>query len=211
MEIHRHPFGLIGLYAVAVIIAAAVLAAAALIPHYATSLSTHDKSGIFLGAVIIIVVLLLYTYVAVTIYKGNRWIVSSDSITQISQTGLFRKQTSQLSLANLEDVTFEQNSFLQSMFGFGTLKVETAGERSKFYFVFCPNPQDCAKRIIQAHEQFIVNKPDEMAASTRALNSTPQPAYGQPPAAPPSPMEPQQPPVGYTVPTGSDDDTRQNS
>ena len=46
------------------------------------------------------------------------------------------------------------------MFGFGTLKVETAGERSKFQFPYCPNPQKCAVEIIQAHESFMAANPE---------------------------------------------------
>jgi hypothetical protein len=85
---------------------------------------------------------------------GNRWIITSDSITQVNQTSLFNKQSSQLSLANLEDITVEQNGIIQSVFGFGTLRAETAGERSKFMFQYCPNPNSYAQQNLNAREQF---------------------------------------------------------
>lgn len=154
-SIKRHPFGLIGIYLVAGLLLVLLFAGVAVLPHFVTTLSSQDKTYIFLGTLIFAVVVLLYMYVATTIYNGNRWIVTSDSITQVTQLGLFRKHTSQLSLENLEDVTFEQNSFVQTMFGFGTLKVETAGERAKFVFPFCPSPAQCAKDIIQAHDEYI--------------------------------------------------------
>jgi len=113
--------------------------------------------------------ILIYMYVASIIYNGNRWIVTSDSITQITQVGLFRKQTSQLSLGNLEDVTFEQESILQTMFGFGTLHVETAGEHSKFIFPFCPTPQKCAVEIIQAHEAYMEANPEGAQRDNQGL------------------------------------------
>lgn len=159
-EMKRHPFGLIGLYFGSALLIVLSFAAAVLLPQY-MDLSSSTKGLLVVGALLFSLLVLVYMYIASVIYNGNRWVVTSDSITQMSQTGLFSKQTSQLSLANLEDVTFEQNNMLQTMIGFGTLKVETAGERSKFLFPFCPNPASCAREIIQAHEEFIQAHPEE--------------------------------------------------
>jgi len=204
-EIRRHPFGLFGMYLMAGLIIVIILAAAFIGPHYLTNVTGQDKLYIALAAIGVTAITLLYLYLGVTVYNGNRWIVTSDSITQISQVSLFRKQTSQLSLANLEDVTFEQNSFIQTMFGFGVLRVETAGERSKFSFPFCPNPQSCAREIIKAHEDFIRQHPEEQSAVGQGVNTNTQ-AYAQPPAqaAPSQPyQQPPQPPFA-SQPTDDD-------
>lgn len=169
-HITRHPFGLFGFYFIIALLIVASFVAAALIPSYATGMTSQDKVGLFLGALILSALLLIYLYVAVTIYKGNRWIVTSDSITQVTQTGLFKKHTSQLSLGNLEDVTYNQDGIIQSMFGFGTLRVETAGERSKFFFLFCPQPQQYARAIIQAHETYIAANPESGEHDNRGIN-----------------------------------------
>lgn len=202
-EIDRHPFGLIGLYMVAGLLAVIVLVAAVLAPHYLTSLTQQTKTAIALGATIVLVMIALYTYVAVVVYKGNRWIVTSDSLTQISQVSLFRKQTSQLSLANLEDVTIEQDGLVQSLFGFGRLRAETAGERSKFVFDYCPKPAEYAKKIIAVHEAYIAERPDEMHTTNRALANTA--AFNQSYAPPNQPIyEPmatnENPPAPVTSP-----------
>jgi len=55
------------------------------------------------------------------------------------------------------------------MLGFGDLIVESAGERSKFVFSFCPNPNECARKIIAAHEEYIASRPSEMQVSNRPL------------------------------------------
>jgi hypothetical protein len=44
------------------------------------------------------------------------------------------------------------------MFNFGTLKVETAGERSKFVFMYCPRPNEYARRILEIHESFLEDR-----------------------------------------------------
>lgn len=124
------------------------------------------------------------------VYQGNRWIITTDSLTQVTQIGLFKRTSSQLSLANLEDVTVNQNGLFQSLVGYGTLRVETAGERSKFVFPFCPNPNKCAKEIIGAHEAYIAENPAETYRSQRPLANVA--AYNQS-YAQPQPAEPQQP------------------
>lgn len=154
-SIKRHPIGLIGVYIMTGIMVLLLLVGVAALPHFATDLSATDKTYAFITAVALASLILVFAWIAVIIYKGNRWIVTSDSITQIQQTGLFRKQTSQLSLENLEDVTFEQTSLIQTLFNFGTLKAETAGEHSKFQFPYCPEPKQCAVDIIEAHEKFM--------------------------------------------------------
>lgn len=168
-DIKRHPIGLLGMYLTSGFLILVLLLGVALLPQFVSGLSNQVKLLAFAGALLVAGVIALFAYVSRVIYTGNRWIVTSDSITQISQTGLFSKQTSQLSLANLEDVTFEQNSMIQSMFGFGTLKVETAGERSKFQFPFCPKPQQCAVEIIQAHEAYMAANPEGAERGNQAL------------------------------------------
>lgn len=154
-SIKRHPIGLIGVYVLSGIMLLLLFGAVGLLPQLVTNLSDTDRTLAFITAIALGSLIAIFTWIAIIIYNGNRWIVTSDSITQIQQTGLFRKQTSQLSLENLEDVTFEQTTLLQSMFNYGTLKAETAGEHSKFHFDYCPNPKKYAVDIIEAHEEFM--------------------------------------------------------
>ena len=168
-EIKRHPIGLIGVYCVTAIVLAALIAIAILAPYYATFLTQQQKVGLELADGLALVVTALFTYISVFIYRANRWVVTSDSVTQVSQVGLFNQETSQLSLANLEDVSVDQNGILQTLIGYGDLTVESAGERSKFVFNFCPDPHEYAKKIIAAHEEYIETQPEEMKAFNRPL------------------------------------------
>lgn len=200
-EIKRHPAGLWGLYVGAAVLVVLLFTVVALVPSMLPDATSQTKEAFALGAMILTAIILLYTYVARVVYQGNRWIVTSDSLTQITQIGLFRKMSSQLSLANLEDVTADQDGLVQSMIGFGTLKVETAGERSKFTFPFCPTPNEYAKQIIGAHEAYIAANPEEMHTANQALAKTAtnyNQSFGsnQQPAAPGSDQQPPQPPLG---------------
>lgn len=168
-EIRRHPFGLFGLYAMSIMVGIITLAIAVAVPYFASFLTTEQKVGVVLAAGLVLVVTALIGWIGVYVYRANRWIITTDSITQVAQTGLFNVRSSQMSLANLEDVSARQDGVIQQMLGYGVLTVETAGERSKFVFNFCPNPNEYARKIIAAHEEFIAGHPSEMQVTNRPL------------------------------------------
>src|SRR5882672_6137668 len=155
--IKRHPFGIVSLYAAATVgIAVAAVLAFVLLPNLLGQFSNGgSNSVIYLGLGIVVVLLVLVLGIATSVYWQNQWVVTTDSITQISQSSLFGRQVSQLSMDNLEDVTVNQDGILPHLFGYGVLKVETAGERSKFVFPYCPHPNDYARQILEIHEQFL--------------------------------------------------------
>jgi hypothetical protein len=155
-EINRHPIGLIGTYfAAAFIVVTTGVLAFVVAPRMVTNFD-HTRLLSMAGLVFMVVTLftLLFVWITTTVYKGNRWVVTTDSITQVTQTSLFAKQSSQLSLANLEDITAEQNGIFSHLYNYGVLKAETAGERSKFFLSYCPRPTYYAQCILDAREKF---------------------------------------------------------
>jgi len=194
--IRRHPIGMIGIYVATGLVLAAVLSAAILAPYYLTMLTGDQKVGIWFAAGLLILLTLLFTYISVYVYQSNRWIVTSDSITQVTQTSLFDRHANQLSLEKLEDVSAEQHNLIQEFLGYGDVTLETAGaEPGKFVFQYCPNPNDYARKIIAAQEAFMARRTAEpvyasaaapaMYAQTAPVdpNNLP-PAGSQPPVVP---------------------------
>lgn len=169
--IKRHPFGLVALYLQVIV---GLAAAGGLIDFLVNQLvSTDNRSSIlpWLNLVLILIagVAVIFLIIATFVYLQNRWVVTDDSITQITQTGLFKRQMSELSMANIEDVTAVQNGLLATVFGFGTLKAETAGERSNFHFIYCPRPNMYAKIVLDARERFINENPDTAKRANNLL------------------------------------------
>ncbi len=153
-EIKRSPIGLFPAYFISALLVVGGALAAVLAPYYMDNLSEQQKIGVILAGGLVVVATLLYVYITTMVYVANRWIITSDSLTQIAQSGLTATESSQLSLDDLEDITVEQNGLLQLFFGYGTLHAETAGERSKFIFTYCPSPDDYARKILAAREAF---------------------------------------------------------
>lgn len=154
-DIHRHPIGLIGVYFMGGLLMALVGAFAVLAPSMLTDYDKTTVTNFSLALFLIAAVFtMLFVFIAHVVYYGNRWILTTDSLTQIVQTSLFNKQSSQLGLDNLEDVTVEQNGILAHLLNYGVLKAQTAGEHGKFQFNYCRNPNEHAQKILIARENF---------------------------------------------------------
>lgn len=228
-EIKRHPFGILSMYfsgGLAILIAVVLAAMAPQIADQLAYTGDNIMTTALLGAGIIVIGVACMLWIATTIYWQNRWIVTDDSITQIVQDGLFGRRVSQLSMENLEDVTVDQQGFLPSMFNFGTLKAETAGERSKFVFPMCPNPNAYARKILEVHEAFLHQvrhqpqqvhpvtpmahprdtQPHQQPAEVQPMAPQPQQQWPQYPSAPAQPADPNQQslPESPTQPTAQD-------
>lgn len=169
-EVKRHPIGMVGMYIGAGLLLAVVAVLAFLVvPNLLTNMD-RNQATTYGALVFLVIAVLTLVFIGVShiVYWGNRWILTTDSLTQVSQNSLFDKRSSQLSLGNLEDVTAVQDGILAHMFNFGVLRVETAGEHSKFVFPFCPNPTYYAQQVLHAREQFEQNRRGEGSYSAPA-------------------------------------------
>ncbi len=211
--IKRHPIGIVSVYAMCALIAVVI---AALVFGLGPSVSsTADSRQVMiveaLVFIIVTAVCAVFALISNKIYWGNTWTLTTDSLTQVDQLGLFRRQSSQLSLENLEDVTSEQNGLLPRMFNYGLLRVETAGESSKFMFPFCPNPNYYASQILSAREVFEQHTHGEDTSYRQpepSRQAAPPIAPPVVPAAPPVPVPADPSPApqidSYEVPGGPD-------
>lgn len=177
--VHRHPIGLFGAYAICGILTVAV---AVLAFSIAPGSNSSIAAGLAMLAFFFVAILCVgFSFIVTKIYWGNSWILTSDSVTQVSQTTLFNRESSQLSLGNLEDISAEQKGVFQHMFNYGTLKVETAGEKSKFAFDYCPNPNYYAQQVLEAREHF------EQSGHSTGIHHLRNNQGNQPPTTPSKP------------------------
>jgi uncharacterized membrane protein YdbT with pleckstrin-like domain len=154
-EVAKHPFGIIILYIQATVgVILGVGLAYFLIPSV---LEDTDSAFVIANifAFVTVTLAIMVVVLASVVYKQNRIIVTDRNITQILQFGLFNRKVSQLNMVNVEDVTSVQNGFLSTIFGFGDLNIETAGEQANFHFTYCPRPGYYAKVILNAREEIL--------------------------------------------------------
>ncbi len=156
--IRRHPFGLVVLVLEVILGVALGLGLLFLLLPTASG-SAGVRHALALVSVLLIALAAIFLVIMAALYRDNRWIVTDDSIVQVLRIGLFKIKTAALSMANIEDVSSDRNGIFAQIFGFGTLKCETAGEKSDFHFVYCPKPDTFAHIILDARERFINDNP----------------------------------------------------
>lgn len=96
---------------------------------------------------------LLFLFQTFMEYWLDIFIVTDKRILDINQTGLFNRTVSELRLYRTQDVTSEIKGFLHSMFDYGDVYVQTAGEMERFHFENVPHPNDVAKTILELAEE----------------------------------------------------------
>lgn len=95
----------------------------------------------------------LYFY-ELMLYLLDNWIVTNERILDIVQKGFFNRTTSELSLHKVQDITVKTHGFIQTMFDFGDVEIETAGAAlNKFKFRQVPRPNLVKDRIMKLVEE----------------------------------------------------------
>lgn len=153
--VYQHPFGLIFIYlATFLCLLFALIGIVSFLPSI-----FNDTNAIYslisLFSILIVLAVGALLAMATIVYRQSKLTVTDRNIVQVVQKGILIRKVSQLSLANVEDVSSEQKGFFSTAFNFGTIVVETAGEQANFMFAYCPNPHRVAKIILQAKDDFL--------------------------------------------------------
>ena len=95
----------------------------------------------------------LFLFSAFLDYYLDLWIVTNDRIMNIEQHGLFGRTVSELDLSKIQDVTSEIKGIFATIFNYGDVQVQTAGEQTHFVFEQIPNPHEIRKGILDLVEE----------------------------------------------------------
>jgi hypothetical protein len=75
----------------------------------------------------------------------NVYIVTDERIVDIDFYSLIYREISDTKIERIQDVTVVQGGVVRALFNFGTVNIQTAGERREFDFEDVPKPQVVAK------------------------------------------------------------------
>lgn len=161
-EVRKHPFGLFLILAggilgfiatvLVLIVGGATYNFDGIREIFGLSTSSMQALTVSVGFFMAVFVVLLTT-VAAYLYTNNVVLVTSEKITQQLYLSLFNRKISQLSIADVQDVTVRQQGIFAHIFNYGTLTIETAGEQSNYTFTFTPDPYEVGKDLVGAHER----------------------------------------------------------
>lgn len=98
----------------------------------------------------------LFAFIEFTDYYLDTWIVTNERIINIEQQGLFHRTASELDLAAVQDATAEIRGIIQTLFTYGNVYVQTAGEKGRFHFKNIDNPEhvkEVVTRLVEEDKQ----------------------------------------------------------
>ena len=151
-EVRKHWFGLFLIYLLGTTVTAGALAAALAVAVAGGEFDSL-RMPVILISFLLAVLSTIFTAIGAYLYKSNVILVTSDKLAQLLAYGIFHRKISQLSIGDVQDVTVRQHGIFAHMFNYGTVVIETAGEQSNLNFTFAPDPYECAKAIVNSHEE----------------------------------------------------------
>lgn len=154
--VHRHAIGIVGIYIEMLGGIATIIIVAALVVAGIFGTTSKTVNGLVAaGAVLVIGFIVALLIISLYVYRQSKIIVTDQSLVSVVQKALFGRKIARLSMSDVEDVTAEQGGLLPTMFNYGTLTIQTAGEEDNFVFPLCPNPNNFADQILEARQAYV--------------------------------------------------------
>ena len=162
--VERHPIGLLQIWVTTGLVIFAVIGLVALLATSSDTLSTGfgtDISPLLLAvpALLISLLALLFAFISTSIYQGNKFYLTNESVIQYIRTGIFNNRQQTISLANIEDASYAQNGMLQHMLNYGMLRLSTQGDETTYRFTYASNPEQQINTLNNAVEAFKNGRP----------------------------------------------------
>ncbi|MDP2651589.1 MAG: PH domain-containing protein [bacterium] len=85
-----------------------------------------------------------------TRYFLNAWVLTNQRIVDIKQQSYFNREVSSLLLSRVQDVTTNVTGVLSSLFGIGTINVQSAGAVDEFQMRDIPRPEQMRDLILKS-------------------------------------------------------------
>lgn len=163
-SVRRHPIGLlipVGLTIFLVALIASILINFNLIIESLGVFEAPAYGPIMLIGLLLIALFIIGGYIAVWVYMNNRFFLTNESVIQELQMSLFMRKEQTVSLANIEDASFDQHGILQTVLNYGSIRLSTEGDETTYRFTYVSNPKKQIEVLNNAVEAFKNGRPIE--------------------------------------------------
>ncbi len=95
---------------------------------------------------------MIYLLVATSEVVSNYYdllLVTDKHVVIIEQSGMFSRKILQFNLGQIEDINASVTGFISTIFGFGTIVIQTAGTKELTVVHGMPSPQKIASKIME--------------------------------------------------------------
>lgn len=152
--IHRNWFYLLQQYVIVFLVMVLFGTGIIFFPVYLGDLFAFVNSSVVSFAEnFFILAIWMYCFMIWIDYYFDIWIITSERIINVEQKGMFTRKASELRYAKIQDVTTEVMGFLPSVFNYGDVRVQTAGEVNEFVFRTISDPYRVKNLIMELQKQ----------------------------------------------------------
>lgn len=149
--LRKHPIILIGQLAIYVFLAVLPAIGYLILPDVIDSWLAEASYGTITVLLLTLFELsvLLFSYNAFMDWFLDVWVVTDERIVDVNQSGVFGREIAELQLAKVQDVAVEQKGVFATVFNYGRIRVQSAGEKMHFEFHGISRPNEIQKKIIE--------------------------------------------------------------
>ena len=154
--VYKHFMAVAPIFIAMLIVALAAVAAAVLYNQYSSSLPDGNPySGLIsIAGFLVFATIVLLCIATFWIWRRNKIVITNQHIVDIDQIGLFNRKVATLRLEEIQDISASVRGPMQIVLKYGTIIIQTAGERENFVFDFVPNPYELEHYIIENRKKF---------------------------------------------------------
>ncbi len=122
-------------------------------------LPASGMASIILIGCLLALLFLIGGYAALWVYLKNRLVLTNESIIQEIQMGLFTHKEQTVSLANIEDASYNQVGPVQTILDYGSIRLSTEGDETTYSFSYVAKPKYYIAILNNAVEAFKNGRP----------------------------------------------------
>ncbi|MDB5165695.1 MAG: hypothetical protein JWM00_585 [Candidatus Saccharibacteria bacterium] len=161
LAVRRHPIGLVFPIGSTILALILIFGLTAVYSNTVAVSPAGTPSGgdVILIAILLALLVTIFGYFATWIYLQNKFFLTNESVIQEVQHSLFAKREQTVSLGSIEDASFAQTSFIQTLFNYGTIRLSTEGDETTYRFQYVSHPKEQVAKLNNAIEAFKNGRP----------------------------------------------------
>ena len=153
--VYKHFMAVAPIFTAMFIVTLVAIAGVVLYNQYASSSQNNAFTGLAsIAGFLVFATIVLLCIATFWIWRRNKIVITNQHIVDIDQIGLFNRKVATLRLEEIQDISASVKGPMQIVLKYGTIIIQTAGERENFVFDFVPNPYELEHYIIETRKKF---------------------------------------------------------
>ncbi len=99
-------------------------------------------------------------------YLLDVWVITNERIIDIEQNGFFSRSIAEQHISKIQDVSSDVHGFWPTVWQYGNVTVQTAGEFGKFHLEEIPHPERIRDMLIKMSSQHAQPREERTASAT---------------------------------------------